>query len=115
MSDESYGILGLFAAMLSWVGINATWTHSLQKKVGRCAEKYVAKDDFQIFRTEQREDMKEQPAKPRIVIADQRRQRLWGWEQREALQEQPAKPRIVVAKKRSYTGKYLKKYFPKAK
>ena len=58
MSDESYGILGLFAAMLSWVGINATWTHNLQKKVGRCAEKYVAKDDFQIFRTEQRADMK---------------------------------------------------------
>ena len=46
MSDESYGILGLFAAMLSWVGINAKWTHNLQKKLGECAEKYVAKEDF---------------------------------------------------------------------
>ena len=48
MSDEKdiSTWLAMFGAMLSWVGINAKWTHSLQRKVGKCSEVYVVKDDF---------------------------------------------------------------------
>lgn len=49
MSDENNFSLWatMFGALLSWMGLNAKWTHSK-----------VSKSDFQIFRQETREDIK---------------------------------------------------------
>ena len=46
MNDE-ISMAGIYSAMVGWIVLTATW---LKKK--------VSKDDFQIFRTEMREDMK---------------------------------------------------------